>query len=61
MFNLKNANAHLTNVQSMTSENLSKEIVDALLLQILLSFDFNIIKFEKTKTYKDQCENGYQR
>ena len=53
MLNLKNVDAQSTSAQSMTSENLNKAAVDALLLQISLSFKFKIIKLEKMKTHKN--------
>ena len=61
IFNLKNADAQLTNIQSLTFKNLNKTAIDALLLQISLSFKFKIIKFEKIKVYKSQSENEHQR
>ena len=61
MFNLKNADAQLTNVQSLTSENSNEVAIDALLSQIFLSFKFKIIKLEKIKTYRNQNENEHQR
>ena len=59
MFNLKNTDAASTNAQSLTSENSSETAIDVLLSQILLSFKFKIIKFEKMKTYKNQSENEH--
>ena len=53
MFNLKNVDAQSTNAQFLTSENLNKIAIDALLSQIPLVFKFKIIKFEKMKTYKN--------
>ena len=53
MFNLKNAGAKSTNAQSLTSENLNKTAIDALLSQIFLSFKFKIIEFEKMRAYKN--------
>ena len=61
MFSLRNAGAQSANVQSLTFENLNKTAVDALLLHILLSSKFKIIKFEKMKIYKNQNENKYQQ
>ena len=60
IFNLEDVGAQSTNGQSMTFRNLNEATVDALLLQILLSFKFKIIKFEKMRTYKDQSENEHQ-
>ena len=45
----------------MTSENLNETTIDVLLSQILLSFKFKIIKFEKMRAYKSQSENEHQR
>ena len=61
MFNLKNVNAALTNVQSLTFENLSETATDVLLSQISLSSKSKIIKSEKMKIYKSQDENKHQR
>ena len=61
MFNLKNADTQLTNTQSLTFKNLSEAAVDAILSQMLLSFKFKIIKFEKITIYKNQNENKHQR
>ena len=61
MFNLKNADAESTNAQFLTFENLNETAIDALLSQILLSFKFKIIKFEKMKIHKCQSENEHQR
>ena len=61
IFKLRNANAQSTTAHSMIFKNLNNTVIDTLLLQILLSFKFKIIKFEKIRTYKDQNENGYQR
>ena len=57
----KTVNAQLINVQSLTFENSNETTIDALLLQIYLSFKFKIIKFEKIKIYKSQNENKHQR
>ena len=52
--NLKNVDAHSTNVQSTIFKKLNATIaVDALLSQIILSFKSKIIKFEKMRTYKN--------
>ena len=59
MFNLEDVDTQSANVQSLTSENLNKATIDALLLQISLSFKSKIIKFEKIKTYKNQNENEH--
>ena len=61
MFNLKDADAQSTNIQSLTSENLKKAVINALLLQIFLSFESKIIKFEKIRTYKNQTKNEHQQ
>ena len=61
MFNLKNVDATSTSVQSLTFENSNEIAIDALLLQISLSFKFKIIKFEKMRIYKSQSENEHQR
>ena len=53
MFNLKNADVASTNAQSLTFKNSSETAVDVLLSQILLSFKFKIIKFEKMRIYKN--------
>ena len=58
MFNLKNVDTQSTNVQSLTSENLKEAAINALLSQILLSFKFKIIKFEKIKIYKKQAKTN---
>ena len=42
-------------------ENLNETAIDVLLSQILLSFKFKIIKFEKMRVYKNQSENEHQR
>ena len=52
MFNLRNVEAQLVNVQSLTFKNLNETTIDALISQILLSFKFKIIKFEKMRIYK---------
>ena len=53
MLSLENADAQSTNVQSTTFEKLNAIIaIDALLLQIILSFKSKIIKFKKMKVYK---------
>ena len=56
-FNLKNVNAQSANAQSLTFKNLNEVAIDALLSQILLSFKFKIIKFEKIRTYKNSSKN----
>ena len=61
MFNLKNVGAQSANVHSMILKDSNNAIVNALLSQILLSFKFKIIKFEKIRAYKNQSENQYQR
>ena len=61
MFNLKHVGAQSTNVQSMTSENSSETVVDALFSQISLSSKSKIIKSEKMRAYKGQSENEHQR
>ena len=61
MFNLRDANAQLANVQSLIFKNLNETAIDALLSQISLSFKFKIIKFEKMRIYKDQSKNEHQR
>ena len=59
MFNLKYADMQSTNIQSLMFKNLNKTAIDALFLQILLSFKFKIIKFEKMRIYKNQSENEH--
>ena len=61
MFNLKNVDTQLTNIEFLTSENLNETTIDALLLQFSLSFKFKIIKFEKMRAYKSQSKNEHQR
>ena len=61
MSNLKDVDAVSTNAQPLTSENSSGTAIDVLLSQILLSFKFKIIKFEKMRAYKSQSENEHQR
>ena len=60
MFNLENADAQSTNTQFLTFEHLNKEAINTLLLQILLSLKFKIIKFKKMRIYKNQSENEHQ-
>ena len=60
--NLENVNAQSTSVQSTIFKKSNAIVaVDALLLQITLSFKLKIIKFEKMRTYKNQSENEHQR
>ena len=61
MSSLRNADAALTNAQSLTSEDSSETATDVLLSQISLLFKSKIIKPEKIKTYKSQNENEHQR
>ena len=60
-FNLKNVDAQSSNVQFLTSKNLNETAIDALLLQISLSFKFKIIKLEKMRIYKSQSKNEHQQ
>ena len=50
-----------TSVQSLTFKNLNEAAIDALLLQISLSFKSKIIKFEKMNIYRSQSKNEHQR
>ena len=59
MFNLKNIDTQLANVQSTTFKNLNKVVFDAMLSQIFLSFKFKIIKFKKMRKYKNQSKNEH--
>ena len=42
-------------------KDFNEAAIDALLLQVLLSFKFKIIKFEKMRIYKSQSEYEHQR
>ena len=61
MFNKKNVDMQSANAQLIIFKNSNEKIIDALLLQISLSFKFKIIKFEKMRIYKSQSENEHQR
>ena len=57
---LKNADAQSANIQStIFKESKATVAIDALLLQITLSFKSKMIKFKKMKTYKNQSENKH--
>ena len=60
ILNLKNVDAQSTNAQLTIFEKSNATVaIDALLLQITLSFKSKIIKFEKMKAYKNQSENEH--
>ena len=45
----------------MIFQNLNNAVVDALLSEVFLSFEFKMIKLDKMKIYKNKNEDEYQQ